>query len=88
MESPEQKIERQGQFAETLLTTTEWGELLNDVRDRVVAEWMNGATVEAREQAHAKIVALGVTHQVVKVWQDRKTVQGMQAEQKQGTSAL
>lgn len=87
METTEQRIERQGRFADSVLVAPEWGELLNEVRDHVVAEWMRAQTVEGREQAHAKVVALGVTHQLLTQWQDRKQVQDMQADQTPGTSA-
>lgn len=87
METESERIARQGRFAEMLLEQQEWSEVLNEVRDSVVGEWMQGATVEAREMAHAKIKALGQTHALVRTWKDRKDVQDMQAAQTSGTSA-
>jgi hypothetical protein len=88
METPEARIERQGRFADYVVAQEEWGELLNEVRDAVVGEWMNGATVEDRELAYAKIKALGLTHGLLKTWVDRKLSQEMVAEQEQSTPAL
>ena len=88
METEEARILRQGRFAEQITGQPEWNELLTGVSDSIVRDWMQGATVEARELAHAKIVALGLVNGLVKTWADRKLSQEIQAEQAQGTSTL
>lgn len=88
MEADEARILRQGRFADYVIAQDEWGELLNEVRDTVVGEWMQGKTVEERERAHAKILALGTTHGLLKTWKDRKLTQEIQSEQEQGNSTL
>jgi hypothetical protein len=87
MESENERIERQGRFADYVLAQPEWRELLTEISDTIVREWMNGATVEAREMAYAKIKALGTTNGLVATWADRKKSQDIIADQEQGNSA-
>jgi hypothetical protein len=88
METEEARVLRQGRFAEQIIGQPEWSELLTGVSDTIVRDWMQGASVEVRELAHAKITALGLVNGLIKTWADRKLSQEIQAAQEQGTSTL
>jgi hypothetical protein len=88
METEEARVLRQGRFAEQVIGQSEWNELLAGVSDSIVRDWMQGVSVEARELAHAKVVALGLVNGLIKTWADRKLSQEIQAAQEQGTSTL
>lgn len=87
MESESERNVRLGRFAAMLLSQPEYQELLLAAQNTVVREWMLSDTVEKREQAYARVQAVGLVNGLIKHWDDLGRAEVLQAEQDTSTSA-
>ncbi len=73
-------VARRAAFASTLKSSSDFAALISSVQNRIATNWAMAATVEAREQQHAKLSALNDVVLELQSWADKGTLAAAKAK--------